>query len=265
MKLCEYTLPSGAKLTGWLREPDEKMPGYERRPAVLILPGGGYHWCSPREGDPVATRFFAAGYQTFTLLYTTQPWPLRWQPMLDAAGALLYLRQNAAALHILPGKIAVCGFSAGGHLAASTAFLWQAEEVQGPLGCPGAALRPDAAVLCYPVISAGQYRHEGSFDHLAGSDAALRERFSLEKQAGPGAPPCFIWHTVPDEDVPVQNSLLLAGALEAADVPYELHLFGRGGHGSGTCTAEVGHPDPHNAHWMTLCIEWLNTTFDFHI
>lgn len=265
MKLLEYTLPSGASLTGWLREPSEKMPGYEERPAVLILPGGGYHWCSPREGDPVAAPFFAAGYHAFTLLYTTEPRPLGWQPLLDVAGALLYLRRNAAALHILPSKIAVCGFSAGGHLAGSAAFLWQAEEVQAPLGRPGSALRPDAAILCYPVITAGEHRHEGSFSNLAGADVALRERFSLEKRVSPGAPPCFVWHTVTDEAVPVQNSLLLAEALQRAHVPYELHLFAQGSHGSSTCTDEVGRPNAHNARWMPLCIEWLNTTFDFHI
>jgi len=264
MKLYEYALPGGAQLTGWLHEPSDRMPGYETRPAVLIMPGGGYHWCSPREGDPVAAQFFAEGYQVFILLYTVEPVPLRWQPLLDAAGAILHLRQNAEKLYITPGRIAVCGFSAGGHLAASLTFLWRADEVQKSLGQPGEALRPDAAVLCYPVITSGKYRHDGSFVRLAAEDTALWERFSLENQVTPGAPPCFIWHTVPDGDVPVQNSMLLAQALQRQSVPFELHLFGQGSHGMSLCTNEVGNADPHNAHWFTLCVEWLNKTMNFH-
>lgn len=263
MELYQYTLPGGAPLTGYLREQTAEMPGYNTRPAILILPGGGYQRCSPREADPVAVQFLQAGYQVFLLRYTTTGAPLRWQPLIDAAGAILHLRQNAARLRLDPEKIAVCGFSAGGHLAASTAILWDAAPVYAALGTTGTDTRPNAVLLNYPVISAGEYAHRGSFENLVGSDAALTETMSLEKQIRPGLPPFFIWHTVADEAVPVQNSLLLATALKENDVPFELHLFTHGAHGSSTCTREVGSHNPHNTAWVALCTDWLAETLDF--
>ena len=137
MQLYTHTLPSGAKLTGYLRDETNEMPSFNIRPAMLILPGGGYAFCSAREADPIAMQFLQAGYQTFVLEYTCahtpEQAPLRWQPLIDAAGAILHLRRNAAKLRLDPFKIAVCGFSAGGHLAASTAILWDAAPVQKAL------------------------------------------------------------------------------------------------------------------------------------
>lgn len=268
MRLYEHTLPSGASLTGYLRQPSETMPDYGVRPAVVILPGGGYEYCSPREWDPIAVQFLQAGYQVFVLEYTTTSKaaaPLRYAPLTDVAGAVLHLRRNAEALHLDPHRVAVCGFSAGGHLAASSALLAGCEPVCKALGADAAQLMPDAVVLGYSVITAGEFAHQGSIDKLAGEDPALRKLFSLENQVRPGLPPFFVWHTVADQAVPVQNSLLLAEALEKCDVTYELHLFTHGAHGSSTCNKEVGTPNPHNAAWLPLCIDWLADVFDFHL
>lgn len=263
MQLLEEHLPSGARLVGYLRDETDVMPDYNIRPAVLILPGGGYRYCSPREADPVAVQFLQAGYQVFTLYYTVEPAPLRWAPLIDAAGAVLYLRRHAQQLRLDPQKIAMLGFSAGGHLAASAGILWDAAPVQQALGITGTEARPDAVMLAYPVITSGEFAHAGSFDCLCGDDAALRCTMSLETQVRPGLPPFFIWHTVTDPAVPVQNSLLLAEALEKNDDPYELHLFAQGGHGTSTCTGEVGCPIPHNAAWLPLGIDWLNQVLSF--
>ncbi|MGN0643657.1 alpha/beta hydrolase [Gemmiger sp.] len=265
MQLMEHTLPSGARLIGYLRDETAEMPGYNIRPAVIVMPGGGYRWCSKREADPVAVQFLQAGYQVFTLYYTVEPAPLRWQPLMDAAGAVMYLRQNAAALRLDPGRVVVAGFSAGGHLAASTAILWDAAPVQQALGITGTEARPNAVVLGYPVITAGEFAHRSSFDSLCGDDAELLRTMSLENQVRPGLPPFFVWHTVADEAVPVQNSLMLAQALERNNVPYELHLFATGGHGSSTCTNEVNTPNPHNTAWLPLCMSWLSRELDFHL
>lgn len=257
MELYQTTLPGGASLTGYLRGASPEMPAVQVRPAMLILPGGGYEYCSGREADPVAMQFLAAGYQVFILIYTTNRKPLRWQPLTEAAGAIAHIRQNAAALRVDENKIAVCGFSAGGHLAGSTAMLWDAEPVQQALGYPGSAARPDAAVLCYPVITSGPMAHRGSFDVLCGDDGVLLEQFSLEHQARPDMPPCFLWHNITDGSVPMENSLLMAQALRQKQVPFELHLFNKGVHGESICTPEVNTPNAHSANWLPLCLEWL--------
>lgn len=269
MQIYTHTLPGGAQLIGYLRDRTVEMPAFNTRPAILILPGGGYAWCSRREADPVAMQFLQAGYNVFTLYYTcrsdeTVP-ALRWQPLIDAAGAILHIRRNAEQFGTDPAKIAICGFSAGGHLAASTAILWDAEPVQKALGIHGTEARPDAVVLGYPVITAGEYRHDGSIVNLCGDDADLRTTMSLENQVRDGLPPFFVWHTVEDPSVPVQNSLMLAGALTAHKVPLELHLFAHDGHGTSTCTREVNTPNKHNSAWVALCTDWLAETFDFHL
>lgn len=269
MELYTHTLPGGVKLVGYLRDETKEMPAFNTRPAMLILPGGGYAFCSSREADPVAVQFLQAGYNVFTLYYTCrtaeeQP-PLRWQPLIDAAGAVLHIRRNAAKLRIDPFKVAVCGFSAGGHLAASTAILWDAEPVRQALGIHAEEARPDAVVLGYPVITSGELCHAGSIRNLCGEDAALRETMSLEKQVRGDLPPFFIWHTVEDASVPVQNSLLLSAALTEHKVPFELHLFAHAGHGSSTCTQEVNTPNKHNSAWVPLCTDWLADTLNFHL
>lgn len=269
MQIYTHTLPGGAQLIGYLRDRTVEMPAFNTRPAILILPGGGYAWCSKREADPVAMQFLQAGYNVFTLYYTcrsdeTVP-ALRWQPLIDAAGAILHIRRNAEQFGTDPAKIAICGFSAGGHLAASTAILWDAEPVRTALGIHGTEARPDAVVLGYPVITAGEYRHDGSIVNLCGDDADLRTTMSLENQVRDGLPPFFVWHTVEDPSVPVQNSLMLAGALTAHKVPLELHLFAHDGHGTSTCTREVNTRNKHNSAWVALCTDWLAETFDFHL
>lgn len=264
MQLYTHTLPSGAKLTGYLRDETNEMPAFNIRPAMLILPGGGYAFCSAREADPIAMQFLQAGYQTFVLEYTCahtpEQAPLRWQPLIDAAGAILHLRRNAAKLRLDPFKIAVCGFSAGGHLALSGAVL----------DCPGEAAdrsrKPDAVLLAYPVITAGEYAHRGSFVQLSGSeDRAEHQRFGLEEKITPDTPPVFVWHTMEDATVPVENTLLLLAALRKNHVPCEAHLFEKGVHGTSISTAEVDAASAHRAHWVQLAVEWLNDTFDFHL
>lgn len=273
MQLYEHTLPGGAWLRGWVRDASEAMPDYNVRPAALILPGGGYARCSDREADPVGAQFLAAGYQVFLLNYTVADAPgkapLRYAPLTDAARALLHLRRHADELRLDPGRIAVCGFSAGGHLAACTALI--AADVEGELGLRGTErvldAQPNAVILSYPVVTTGPLTHPGSAANLAGEDKALRARFSLENQVtgAPGTPPFFIWHTVADGSVPVENSLMLAQALQKQGISYELHLFPTGGHGGSLCTNEVGKPSARNRAWMPLALSWLADVFDYHL
>lgn len=252
-----------AKLVCWLHEPSEEMPRYNVRPAVVVCPGGAYAFCSAREADPVAAHFFAAGYQVFLLFYSVGEHAADWQPMIEAAEAICMLRSRSAEWNLDPARIAICGFSAGGHLAASTALLWDAAPIQKAVCAPNGENRPNAVILGYPVITAGPLTHAQSLQNIAGENESLHRQFSLENQVRPGMPPFFVWHTVADPAVPVENSLLLARALQKNKVPFELHLFAEGGHGMSLCTSEVGTRDAHNAHWMELCLEWLGRIFDF--
>lgn len=257
MQFKTYPLPGGGELDVYLRTPAPAMPNALRRPLVLVVPGGGYEHVSAREADPVALQFAAAGYHAAVLTYSVGEGARNYQPLRQLSAALALLREHAEAWGVLPEQIAVCGFSAGGHLALSGAVL----AVPGLPEQP----RPDAVILGYPVITAGQYAHRGSFVQLAGEDPAAQQAFSLEDKITPRTPPVFVWHTMEDETVPVENTLLLVSALHRAGVPCEVHLFEKGCHGTSLSTAEVNHPSAHRSRWLTLAREWLDDTFDFHL
>ena len=206
----------------------------------------------------MALQFAAAGYHTAVLAYSVGEGARGYRPLRQLSEALGLLRQHAEEWHILPDKIAVCGFSAGGHLALSGAVL----DIPGET----AQQRPDAVILGYPVITAGEYAHRGSFVQLAGSeDAAAQRAFGLEDKITPDTPPVFVWHTMEDRTVPVENTLLLLSALRRAGVACEAHLFEQGVHGTSISTAEVDAADRHRARWVTLCLEWLGRTFGFDL
>ena len=246
MQQIQLELEGGGTLTVCLRASLDAMPTVKQRPLVLVVPGGGYSHVSPREGDPVALQFAAAGYHTAVLTYSVGEGARDYRPLRQLSEALGLLRQHAEEWHILPDKIAVCGFSAGGHLALSGAVL----DIPGET----AQQRPDAVILGYPVITAGEYAHRGSFVQLAGSeDAAAQRAFGLEDKITPDTPPVFVWHTMEDRTVPVENTLLLLSALRRAGVACEAHLFEQGVHGTSISTAEVD-ADRHRARWVTLCL-----------
>ena len=197
------------------------------RPAMIIVPGGGYQWVAAGEGDLVARRFYKEGFQCFVLTYTTDPLqriPLRDQPMQDLARAVQLIRARGSELGLVPNQIVLCGFSAGGHVCGSV--LVHRRELDE-------FSRPDAAILCYPVITTGEYAHRGSFVSLVGAAPSKEELsyHSLETQVTGEEPPCFLWHTAEDSSVPMENSLAFAMALKAHGVPFGYHIFPRGKHG----------------------------------
>ena len=242
MQLKQLELEGGGTLTVYLRDSCERMPKAIDRPLVLVVPGGGYTHVSAREGDPVALQFAAAGYHAAVLDYAICEQAKDGLPLRQLAQAIGLVRQHAAGWHILPEKIAVCGFSAG------------------------AQPRPDAVILGYPVITAGQYAHRGSFVQLAGStDPAAQQAFGLEDKITPQTPPVFVWATMEDATVPVENTLMLVSALHRAGVPCEAHLFEKGVHGTSISTAEVDQPSRHRHHWVELAVEWLGDTFAFSV
>ncbi|MGE4548496.1 MAG: alpha/beta hydrolase [Intestinibacillus sp.] len=259
-KMERLDCPLGnAKLDCFLIEPGVA------RGSVVICPGGGYEFCSTREADPVAAAFNRAGYHAFVLWYDCAEPPLGLEPVRQLAWAVAELRRNAAKWGLHPGKIAVCGFSAGGHLAGTLGALWSNDDLF--TASKAEERRPNALILSYPVVTAGKYANRRSFVNLAGADAAAQQKFSLETMVTEQMPPTFLWHTMDDEEVPVQNALLLCRALMGAGIPHELHLFQHGVHGLSLATADTSDvangrvPDAHVAKWFVLASEWLASTF----
>lgn len=233
------------------------------RPGILILPGSGYFQCSPREAEALAVRFNAQGFHAFVLWYSCAPrrHPI---PILDCARAFTVIQQHRDEWELDPGKIALMGFSAGGHLALST-LIFHSQDFAAAPGIDPQHTRAEALILCYPVISSGKFAHRGSFECLLGENPSPRllELLSLEKQITGELPPIFLWHTYMDQSVPVENSLLLAGALRRVGIPLEMHIFPEGKHGLSLAIPETSAGDSeninlHSAQWFSLCINWLN-------
>ena len=220
------------------------------RPAILVLPGGGYARQAGHEAEPVAEWLSSLGIHAFVLRYRVAP-DRHPAPLEDAKEAMLHIRSGRHGLAVDPERVGVLGFSAGGHLAAtlSTAAATGNPELDLP------AAVPDLSVLCYPVASLTYETHQGSVANLLGDapPSELLTALSAELNVTPGTPPAFLWHTADDEAVPVSNSLNYARALFAAGVPAELHVFPRGRHGLGLA---AGEPGPEQ--WTSLCAAWLH-------
>jgi len=228
--------------------------------AVIVCPGGGYRHLAPHEADPVAKWVNSTGLSAFVLTYRVEPYTYK-ATISDVLRAVQYVRYNAEKFGIDPERIAVLGFSAGGHLASSAAVHFDDFEIAGEKDeISKTSARPDAAVLCYPVISADkEIAHLPSFERLLGEDCEnenVRNFFSNEKQIKPDTPPTFLWHTAADATVNVINSLVFAKGLKDKDIPFELHIFPNGRHGlSLGDTGEVERI----SEWTKSCENWFKT------
>ncbi len=221
--------------------------------AVIVVPGGGYAGRAEHEKWPIADFFNQAGFHAFVLDYRVSP-HRHPEPLLDAQRAIRMVRSNASEWKVKPDRIAILGFSAGGHLTASTGVFFEPGKPDASDPVERVSSRPDALVLCYPVISSRDFGHRGSFENLLGKEATEAEmaKLSLEDQVRDDTPPAFLWSTADDAAVPVENSFQFARALRMKEIPFEMHIYPKGPHGLGLAQAE-----PHIATWATLCAEWL--------
>ena len=233
----------------------------QKRPCIIILPGGAYAFCSQREGEAVALHFLPEGYNVFVLRYSTAPY--RYPVQVNEVRAVFELiGQKADEWNCDVTKTILMGFSAGGHLAAFYSTMNGVDPKENRLsGC----LAPKLCVLCYPVISADpSFTHKGSIDNLSGKTEQSREEiafFSCEKRVSGSTPPTFIWHTASDGSVPVKNSLVYAGALSENGVPFELHVYPSGAHGLSTCDEQTNDKLTkeiiHDKAWLDGLKRWL--------
>jgi acetyl esterase/lipase len=231
------------------------------RGAVVVCPGGGYVYCSRAEGEPVAMAYAARGLHAFVLRYSCGPDAAGFAPLAEVSWAIGHIREHAQEWGIDPNKIAVCGFSAGGHLAGTSGLYYQdATHVEGDEADQFSA-RPDAMLLCYPVIAATEeFSHKGSANNLLGVDAPLeaRQKMDLHKAVTEDTPPAFIWHTVTDQVVPVKNALAFGNAMIANNRLCEMHIFPQGPHGRG-----LGFACHALAQWSALAANFLDVTLGF--
>ena len=249
------TLPgTGAELELYLTD-NRAVEPERRRPLVLVFPGGAYAWRSDREAEPVALRLLSLGIQAAVVRYSVAP--ARYPAALEeAAESVAFARAHAEEWFCDPHKIAVLGFSAGGHAAAHIGLKWH----QMP---QGRDCRPDAMILSYPVITSGEYAHRGSIENLLGDDyEILKEEVSLERFVRDDTPPAFLWHTREDASVPPENSLLLAGELCRHGIAFELHIWQHGEHGMSLGSDQVypagaGNIRPECQEWIDMAARWL--------
>jgi len=226
--------------------------------ALVICPGGGYGRLADHEGAGYARFFNEHGITCFVLKYRLGSdgyrHPAMWQ---DASRAVRLVRSRAPEWKLDPNRIGIIGSSAGGHLTSTVVTHFDAGTPDAADPVERCSSRPDLGILCYPVITMGTDTHAGSRRNLLGDDPSpeLVEFLSNETQVSSNTPPCFIWHTVEDRTVKVENSQMFAAALRAHGVPFELHLYERGPHGIGLHerrdAPETRHP------WTVECVRWL--------
>lgn len=229
----------GVSLTVMAQEVGGEYRGIDARPAVLILPGGGYMFCSDREAEPVALPYLKAGFQAFILRYgvlENAAWP---KPLEDYERAMSLIRENAEEWHVIPDKIAVIGFSAGGHLAGAAATMSEN--------------RPNAAILGYAVL----------IEETAG-ELGL-EMPNIVAHVDEKTCPCFLFATRTDSVVPIRNTLEMLSALERFHTSFETHIYAYGPHGFSTGDHAIQDADtviPARASdWVADSIAWLRELF----
>ena len=236
MKYSESTI-EGRPFRAYIPTATERSYGHEKRPAVVIFPGGGYYFTYEGEAEPIALKFAAEGVPAFILDYTCKDthdavYPA---PMKEAFAAIRFVREHADEYGVDPRNIASLGFSAGGHLCGCTGTLWNKEIASDWVGEDPALSRPDKLILCYAVLKAAAPTHSGSFENLLGEGAFPDDPRlpSLDPVANVDrfTPPAFLWATAADTAVPVVNTLQFAEKLAENGVPFALHVWEHGDHG----------------------------------
>lgn len=232
-----------------------------KRPVMIVCPGGGYGMCSQREAEPIAMSFLPDGFNVFTLTYSVLPhhYPAQLQ---EVAALIELIYNNSDEWNCDTDKIAIIGFSAGGHLAAHYSNAYDCPEVREVFS----QSKPvNAAILAYPVITTDpQFGHLQSFFHLTGKEILTPEeieKFSCEKLVSGKTPPTYLYHMAADALVPAMNTVVYAQALLHYQIPCEVHIYPHGYHGTATCDAQTADnlsaDALHSASWLNDARAWL--------
>ena len=257
MKMIHMNVPDSkeATLVGYILDCEITFGQETKRPAVLVCPGGGYVYCSPREGEPVALAYASKGIHAFVLRYSTKFNAAGFKPLQEVSWAIGYIREHAQEWNIDLEKIAVCGFSAGGHLALSSGLL--------------AENKPNAMILGYPAVQ---------IPNLPGADYLLKvltgkqtvtdqdsKDLSLVDKITKEAPPVFLVATAEDY-LTSFGALPVVNRYSQLGLPYEAHIFQHGPHGYSTADVAAangseGLVNDSVAHWLQLSVDWMMRIF----
>lgn len=240
---------------------NEKNPelNIEPRFGMIVVPGGGYDYCSSREGEPIALRYMSEGFNCFVLHYTCKTaYPV---PYIEVAALFEYIQNHAEELNILPNHISLVGFSAGGHLASSYGFIYKEFEMK--YGLPKDFLKPMALVLAYPVTSLLMNTNSLTKSNITGNNEELINKLTVPENVDANYPPTYIWTTKVDECVPIIHSIQLAESLEKNGVKHQFDLFENGIHGGSLCNRGVYNKDfdfesiLENRKWIEHSVEFI--------
>ncbi len=251
-------------LTCYILDNSREVNPERKKPAMLVIPGGGYGMTSFREEEPVAVKYLSYGYNAFMLEYSVAPVRHPYQ-LAEAVMAMNYIRLTAGETGTDPAMVAAVGFSAGGHLCAMLGSIFDSEDIK-PVFTPSVSARPDAVILSYPVITYGEKSHNGSFDNLCGDNEELKKSLAADKLVNKNSSPAFIWATRNDGCVPVRSSLAIAAAYEENELNFSIHVFGQGWHGLsladktvyGAIYDEVEKQlSTDVSYWVDMSVNWL--------
>jgi acetyl esterase/lipase len=223
--------------------------------AIIVFPGGGYGKLSDvKEGSAVAEYLNSIGVTAFVLKYRLGPKYGQPNQLLDASRAIRLVRNRAKEWNLDANRIGILGFSAGGHLASTLATHFDSGKSDAKDEVEKQSSRPDLQILIYPVITMGEFTHQGSKRNLLGENpnADLIKFYSNELQVTKETPPAFLVATVEDKSVPFENSSQYVGALRKNNVPFEFHLYEKGPHGFG-----LAPTDPILSTWKDRLTAWL--------
>ncbi|MBE7020772.1 MAG: alpha/beta hydrolase [Ruminococcaceae bacterium] len=242
----------------------DETENYTRR-AILIIPGGAYYnVVSGREGESVAFEFLAHGFNAFVLNYAVNRAKTFPAQLIEASCAIKHIKDNYEKYGIDPEEIYAVGFSAGGHLAASLATMWDKKEIYDAIDMPYGYNKPKGVILIYPVISAvSEYSSMFSIKNLLGTDEPTCEQLkavSIELNVKETAVPLFIVHSASDTTVPVENSFLIAEAYSKLKIPFEMHIYPTGAHGFslGNDITSKGRTDLlQREKWIDKAVSWI--------
>ncbi len=257
MKMIHMECPNHpeATLEGYILDCELTLGQEKNRPAIVICPGGGYIYCSPREAEPIALAYAAKGYHAFILRYSTGYDCKGFSPLEEISWVIGYLREHSDEWHIDPDKILTCGFSAGGHLAMAAGVM--------------AENRPNGIILCYPAVSMPNHPSSSfMLQLLTGKQEITDEdsaRFDLPSKVDKNSPPVFLVATAEDMLTP-HGALCVANTYSSLGLGYELHIFQHGPHGYSLAneTSADGSSQVLNssyATWVDMSVEWMKKTY----